>query len=220
MTRKEQEELTLIKENISVDLFNRQVTFKYPHIKDINLLHDNRRQAISIATKLEARLKAMSELADYKKELQEFIGQGVLRELTKEELENREGPIDYISHHGVLKPGSSTNKLRVVSNSSLDNNNSGLSLNDCLPKGPNTLVPLIQPTIAWRSYQHCVVWDLSKAYNVMHSVHCTPPSKSCTSAGWSGDWEMTTPTGSPSALPFLNFKPQYISLPTNITRAL
>ena len=168
MTRKEQEELAIIEENISVDLFNGQVTFKYLYIKDINLLHDNRRHTISIASKLEARLKAKSELADYNKELQEFIGRGVLRELTKEELENWEGPINYNSHYGVLKPGSTTTKLRVVSNSSLDNNNSGLSLNDCLPKGPNTLVPLIQSIIAWGSYQQCVMWDFSKAYNVMH----------------------------------------------------
>ena len=78
--------------------------------------------------------------------------------------------MNYISHHGVLKPGSATTKLRVVSNSSLDNNNFGLSLNDCLPKGPNTLVPLIQSTVAWRSYKHCVVWDISKAYNVVHTT--------------------------------------------------
>ena len=76
----------------------------------------------------------------YNKEFQEFLDRGVLRQLTKHELESWEGPVNYISHHGVLKPGSTTTKLRVVSNSSLDNNNSGLSLNDCLPKVPNTLV--------------------------------------------------------------------------------
>ena len=68
------------------------------------------------------------------------------------------GAVNYISHHGVLKPGSTTTKLRVVSNSSLDNNNSGLSLNNCLPKGPNTLVPLIQSTIAWSRQENSTVW--------------------------------------------------------------
>ena len=170
MTRKEQEELAMIKSNISVDLINRQVNFKYTFIRDVNLLHDNRRQAIAIDTKLESRLKAKQELIDYNKEIRDFLDRGVLRELSNHELESWEGPVNYISHHGVLKPGSATTKLRVVSNSSLDNNNSGLSLNDCLPKVPNTLVPLIQLTVAWRSYQHCVVWDLSKAYNVVHTT--------------------------------------------------
>ena len=78
--------------------------------------------------------------------------------------------MDYISHHGVLKPGWVTTKLRVVSNSSLDNSNSGLSFEDCFPKGPNALVPLLKATVAWRSYPHCCVWDLNKAYNVVHTT--------------------------------------------------
>lgn len=79
----------------------------------------------------------------------------------------------YIRHKLAQPNGEETHSvrlLRVVSNSSLDNNNSGLSLNNCLTKGPNTLVPLIQSTVAWRSYQHCEVWDLSKAYNVVHTT--------------------------------------------------
>ena len=148
MPRKEQEQLAMIESNISVNLISRQVNFKYPFITSINLLHDNRKQAIAIATKLEACLKVKQELFDYKKEIREFLDRGVLRELSKHELESWEGPVNYISHHGVLKPGSTTTKLCVVSNSSLDNNNSGLSLNECLPKGPNTLVPLIQLTVA------------------------------------------------------------------------
>ena len=62
MTRKEQEELSLIESNVSVDLSKRRVTFKYPFIRDINLLQDNRGQAIAIALKLEARLRLKLEL--------------------------------------------------------------------------------------------------------------------------------------------------------------
>ena len=59
--------------------------------------------------------------------------------------------------------------LTVVSNSLLDNNNSGCSYNDILPKGPNSLVSLLEAIIRWRSYQHTVVWDLTKAYNTIHT---------------------------------------------------
>ena len=64
------------------------------------------------------------------------------------------------------KPGSVTTSLRVVSNSSLDNNNSGLSYTDILPKGPNALCPLQQSLAHWRT-QHVVVADLAKAYNTV-----------------------------------------------------
>ena len=71
--------------------------------------------------------------------------------------------------HGVPKPGLVTTFLRVVSNSSLDNNNSGLSYNDILPKGPNSLTPLLQALSSWRSYQHVVNADLAKAYNTVRT---------------------------------------------------
>ena len=78
-------------------------------------------------------------------------------------------PINYIAHHDVSNPQSATTKLCVVSNSSLNNNNSGWSYNSILPKGPNSLVPLITAMASWRSYEHTVVWDLSKAYSTVHT---------------------------------------------------
>ena len=86
MTRKEQEEVSLIEFNITVDLSKKRVTFKYPFIKYINLLCDNRKQAIAIAAKLETRLKLKSELLAYNKEIQDFLDRGVLPKLTKHEL--------------------------------------------------------------------------------------------------------------------------------------
>ena len=54
-----------------------------------------------------------------------------------------------------------------MSNSSLDNNRKGVSYNDCLAKGPNSLSPLFQVLITFRGYEHVVVWDLHKAYNTV-----------------------------------------------------
>ena len=102
MTRKEQEELSLIESNVSVDLATRRVTFRYPFIRDINLLQDNHGQAIAIASKLEARLKLKHELHAYNLELQDFLDRGVLRNLNQHELESWTGPMNYISHHGCL----------------------------------------------------------------------------------------------------------------------
>ena len=57
----------------SVDPSNKRVTFNYPFIRDVNLLHYNRKQAIAISAKLETRLKVKSELPDYNKEIWEFL---------------------------------------------------------------------------------------------------------------------------------------------------
>ena len=74
------------------------------------------------------------------------------RQISLEEEKTWRGPVNYVSHHGVSKPSSRTTKVRIVSNSSLSNNNSGVSYNDMLPKGPNSLVPLIEALITWRVY--------------------------------------------------------------------
>ena len=45
-----------------------------------------------------------------------------------------------------------------------------------LPKGPNSLVPLIEALVTWRVYPHVVTWDYSKCYNSMKMTkkehHC------------------------------------------------
>ena len=60
-----------------------------------------------------------------------------------------------------------TTHLRVVTNSSFDNN--GHSLNSCLPKGPNSLNDMYEITIRFRGYEVAFVFDLSKAYNTMRT---------------------------------------------------
>ena len=76
------------------------------------------------------------------------------------------GLVNYIAHHGVLKPGSQTTPLRIVSNLSLNSMNTGHSYK-MLAKGPNALTLLLQVLVTWRSWAECVVWDLHKAYNAM-----------------------------------------------------
>ena len=49
-----------------------------------------------------------------------------------------QGPVNYVDHHPVHNPGSLSTPYRVVVNSSLDNNNQGISVNDMWPKGPNS----------------------------------------------------------------------------------
>ena len=129
LSKKERRELLLIRDNMVLDKEKKELKFTYPFVKDPSVLTDNRNQAIALAAGLEKRLKRNGELDAYNKALQEFLDRGCLVELTEEEMENWDGIVNYVSHHGVPKPGSTTTPLRIVSNSSLNNNNSGHSYN-------------------------------------------------------------------------------------------
>ena len=72
-------------------------------------------------------------------------------------MQEYKGPSNYISHHYVEKSSVST-PIRIVTNSSLKN---GVrSLNDCIPKGPNSLNCLVDVMVRFRSYEVGLVFDL------------------------------------------------------------
>ena len=171
LTRREQEELTMIERNIELDVEKQEVTFHYPLIKDPKLLVDNRGTAEAIARSLERALIRQKGVEAYNQEVKAFVDRGTFVQLSREEMEDwtsQGKPVNYISHQPVMKEQSFTTKLRIVSNTSLINNRAnGLSYNDLLPKGPNSLVSLLVALVRWRSYQHCTVWDLTKAYNTV-----------------------------------------------------
>ena len=174
MSRKDRAELTLIQEGMTLELPKAEekgkITFKYPVIKDPHQLKDNYGVAVKMATKLEDCLIRNDQLEDYNDQIQDYLHRNVIEPISVEEQDTwqKQGsPLNYISHRGVEKLTSASTKLRVVSNSSLKNN--GTSYNDILPKGPNSLTPLIKALTTFRSYEHVVSWDLSKAYNTVYT---------------------------------------------------
>ena len=58
-------------------------------------------------------------------------------------------------------------KLRLVYHSSLKNGS--WSLNECLPKGPNSLNSMFDVSVRFRCYEAGLVFDLYKAYHSMHT---------------------------------------------------
>lgn len=75
-------------------------------------------------------------------------------------------PVQYITHHGLLKD-SATTSLLVVTNSSFKNGK--YSLNDLWPMGPNSLNDMPEVTVRFRAYQKVFCYDLTKAYNLMRT---------------------------------------------------
>ena len=103
MTKREGDELTLIENNIAIDMESKTAWFKYPLMKDPALLSDNRAQAIAIETKVQERLVRDGLLETYNDVVQEYIDRGVFRKLSQEEMDDWEGPVNYMTHHGVPK---------------------------------------------------------------------------------------------------------------------
>merc|ERR1711867_4753 len=122
-----------------------------------------------IKTRVQSKLIKNGQLEAYNDIAKDYIERGVFKELSQDEMDDWSKPVNYVSHHGVPKPRSTTTALRVACDSSLDNNDSGISFNDLLPKRPNTLVPLLQALITWQTYKEVVIWDYAKAYNTVRT---------------------------------------------------
>ena len=144
-----------------------QIEVSYPVLRDLSCFPDNYTQVVSMAQSQERRLKRNSQLNAYNAKLKKSLDRGCAKELTKTEVEDWKGTINYVSHHGVEKPESTTTPLRIVTNSSLNSMDSGISYNSLLCKGPNSITSLVQVLVTWRVYGKVVVFDLSKAYNCM-----------------------------------------------------
>ena len=168
MRKREADELTLIEDNITVDEATSTIWFHYPLIKDPVLLSDNWAQAIAIETGVQERLMKNGQLEAYNDVVGDYIEREVFKELSDAEMEAWDGPVNYISHHDVPKPSSVSTAMRIVSNSSLKNTQSGgISYNDLLVKGPNSLQPLLQVQADFRTLPNVVTWDYAKAYNTV-----------------------------------------------------
>ena len=159
-SRKEQDELELLQKSIKLE--NKELLVSYPFIKSPECFPNNREAVLAMAKKQEVRLMKKGMLEKYNVELMKYITRGILVPISEDEMKEYMGPVNYISHHAVEKP-SPTTPFRIVTNSSLKN---GVrSLNDCLPKGPNSLNSMFDISVRFRAYETGLVFDLTKAYN-------------------------------------------------------
>ena len=117
-SRKDQEELEMLQKNVT--LVNGIIHVRYPFVRDPHCLPNNRAAVVRMAEKQEKRLLKSGHLDYYNEEIQRALDRGAAVKLTDEELANWCGPVNYISHHGVIRDSVST-PLRIVTNSSLKN---------------------------------------------------------------------------------------------------
>ena len=165
ISREKEQVVQRVEDSIKHDVHSCKVSASYPWTEDVVKLRDNIGQVISFQSSVERKLlRDKSLLNAYNSELQKFIDRGAIVRLSQEEIDSYSGPVSYVSHHAVFKPGSASTPLRIVTNTSLKNQTAGLSPNDCMMEGPNALSSLLEVIIGFRMYEVALVYDMTKAY--------------------------------------------------------
>ena len=108
ISRKQQVELRMIEDNVFLNKKLKKVEVQYPAIKDFSVLTDNREQVIERTKSLERRLISTGMKDGCDGQVKDFIARGVLVELSDDERNNYDGPVNYLDHHGVQSDSATT----------------------------------------------------------------------------------------------------------------
>ncbi|XP_062534780.1 uncharacterized protein LOC134203959 [Armigeres subalbatus] len=128
----------------------------------IQRLGDSKANALKRFHGLERRFATNSALKEaYFDFIEEYKSMGHMEEV----LEGEE-PVYYLPHHAVLKPDSTTTKLRVVFDASC-RTTTGISLNDGLMVGPVVQDDLHTIALRFRFWRHALVADVAKMYRMV-----------------------------------------------------
>jgi len=167
MSLKDEEELRMIEEKLVINpKTGRWMIEEYPWIKDPRELSNNRKVAVAKLYSTEKRLLNNPEYKDvYSSQIQDMLDRKAAREITQSELDNYNGPQFYLAHHAVSKPDSKSTPVRIVFDCAA--RYMGLSLNDCLAKGPSLLNALLGILLRFRQNRVAFIGDIRKMY---HSI--------------------------------------------------
>ncbi|XP_037929718.1 uncharacterized protein LOC119664260, partial [Teleopsis dalmanni] len=156
---------------------------------------------------LERRLSKDSHL---KRQYVEFLDEyEKLGHMTEIDIERIMSPHYFIPHHCVLKPDSTTTKLRVVFDAS-SKTTSGQSLNDLLHIGPTVESELLSILLRFRLPRYVFTTDIEKMYRQI-LVH--PEDRQCQLIVWRNEpsqpiryFELNTVTYGTRSAPYLATK--------------
>ena len=136
----------------------------YPFLQDPKVLPNNYRRVLKMAENLEKRLAKVGLTDDPNEVFHKMITNGALEELSYVELSMWNGAIHYLPIQAVIKPESVTTPIRLVTNSSLVDPATGLSLNGILATGPDYLNDMWGILVRFRHHEVGLIGDISKAY--------------------------------------------------------
>ena len=128
-------------------------------------LGDSYSKAVQTLYRLEKKFNAQPQFEQlYKEFMWDYISQGHMSRVDPSSTSF--WPLDqtyFLPHHGVLKPSSTTTKLRTVFNGSSKTSN-GISINDMLLKGENLFPELPVLISNWRIYKYVFVADIRQMF--------------------------------------------------------
>lgn len=169
MTLGEERELEKIKEGLSYvteDEHSKSPHWDaaYPWRVDPLTLPNNKRGVEATFLSTERRLNKDPEWKTaYAAQVHEMVARGAAVKLNKEDIDQWEGPVWYISHLIAPNPHSVTTPVRIVWNSSQEYK--GMSMNSLLFKGPDVLNPIRGVLLRFRTGVHAALGDIKKMYN-------------------------------------------------------
>ena len=169
MSQKEALELRMMEDNISFDDTIGKWRVKYPFLQDPRVLENNYRRVLRMMETLERRLHKLGQVEAANEVFNKMIANGALEGISAQELEMWVGPVHYLPIQAVIQPKSVTTPLRLVTNSSLVDPSTGLSLNSILAKGPMYLNDMWEMLVRFRHQEYGLSGDISKAYFQMHT---------------------------------------------------
>ncbi|XP_062713590.1 uncharacterized protein LOC134290461 [Aedes albopictus] len=173
----------------------------------IGKLGESRSIAVKRFLGLERRLEANPEVkAMYVDFVHEYLLMG---HMVKVEELIEDPPAYFLPHHAVIKPDSTTTKLRVVFDASCLTS-TGISLNDALMVGPVVQDELYDINIRFRLHIFVVVADVAKMYRM---VNMAPADQQYQMIVWRGSpkepihsYKLTIVTYGTASAPYLATK--------------
>lgn len=164
------------------------------------ILGDSKRQASRRYEALQRKLNANSELqVEYSRVMQDYLDRGHMS-LVKSKSDREY----FLPHHPVIKPTSTTTKVRVVFDASLKTDQ-GRSLNESLLIGPSIQPKLFTHLLYIRTHQYVVMADIEQMYR---QIFVDQRDRRYQRVLWQVDnrtevFELNTVTFGVSAAPFL-----------------
>ncbi|MEM7375589.1 MAG: reverse transcriptase domain-containing protein [Bacteroidota bacterium] len=132
--------------------------------EDHDLLPENYELSLGRLKSLAKRLEKDPDLFKrYNEIIQTQAKKGMIEKVNVSDMNNANKK-HYIPHHVVVKPESTTTKLRIVYDASAKTKKSNKSLNECLYRGPVIMEDLCGLLLRFRTQKIGIVSDIEKAF--------------------------------------------------------
>ena len=111
-----------------------QLQAKYPFKRDPGVLIDNRKEAKACQISQERRQVKNNTHSQYVDQFKDMVSRNVVSKISQTEMSAYTGPINYITHHEVYKPGSLSTPVALsqIAHSGMDPPISMMSLSRVL----------------------------------------------------------------------------------------